>query len=208
MKMAVEEQLLFNLHVPSEPANMATRFKLKPTPIILQKLQSDQDIFKERLCPCSLDTRMEIASHIARRQLENSLLYKDIKTVSCPTVTDTPPQETQKLRNEVTRIQKLRKSTHTNKSHPVYVTFDIPSKPHSKKTCVKSDTKQKLSETEEINRITNEIIQLKKELVQNLYIFSNILVHINHCKLYIYVRYMIIICKTLVQRKVLEMVID
>jgi hypothetical protein len=69
--MAVGEQLRFNLNVPCDSDNMSTRFKLKPSPIILQKLQEDSfpcDV------PLGLDTRMELASRLARRDLEAAIL--------------------------------------------------------------------------------------------------------------------------------------
>ena len=65
----------FNLRIPPNPTNMSTRFKLRPAPVILHKIPP-----KPPPPPpppsLSLDSRMELATRLARRELETALLMK------------------------------------------------------------------------------------------------------------------------------------
>ena len=72
---ALEEQLRFNLNVPPDPANMSTRFKLRPAPVILHKLSPPAP--PPLPLALSLQTRMGLASRLARRELQTTLLMKD-----------------------------------------------------------------------------------------------------------------------------------
>ncbi|XP_019850073.1 PREDICTED: uncharacterized protein LOC109580922 [Amphimedon queenslandica] len=78
---ALEEQLRFNLSVPPDPANMSTRFKLRPAPVILHKLSPPAPVAPPPLS-LSLQARMELASRLARRELQTALLMKNATLLS------------------------------------------------------------------------------------------------------------------------------
>ena len=64
------DQMRFNLHTPADPTNMTTRFKLRPTPIVLQRVPSSIPHG-----PMPFEKRMEIASRLAQREIEKQSLY-------------------------------------------------------------------------------------------------------------------------------------
>ena len=62
------DQLRFNVHVAPDPARMATSYKMRPGPVIIEQLPTRGRHVE------SLPERMEIASKLARRQLEHIML--------------------------------------------------------------------------------------------------------------------------------------
>ncbi len=64
------EQMRFNLHTPADPSNMGTRFKLRPTPIVLERVPSSSALPHNG--PMPFDKRMAIASRLAQREIELS----------------------------------------------------------------------------------------------------------------------------------------
>lgn len=82
----VTNQLRFNVHVAPDPAKMATSFKLRPGPVIIEQLPTRGRHVE------SLPERMEIASKLARRQLEHIMLRW---ATTRDTVTTQPPGKQQ-----------------------------------------------------------------------------------------------------------------
>ena len=71
------EQMQFNLYTPANPMNMATRFKLRPAPIVLQRVSmdhGDQQAVRQPQTMMPFDQRMELASRLAQRELEKNPL--------------------------------------------------------------------------------------------------------------------------------------
>ena len=66
----------FNLRIPPNPTNMSTRFKLRPAPVILHKIPPKPPPPPPPPPSLSLDSRMELATRFARRELETALLMK------------------------------------------------------------------------------------------------------------------------------------
>ena len=81
------DQLRFNVHVAPDPAKMATSFKLRPGPVIIEQLPTRGRHVE------SLPERMEIASKLARRQLEHIMLRW--ATTRDITQTQPPPDKQQ-----------------------------------------------------------------------------------------------------------------
>ena len=71
--MAECDQLRFNVHVAPDPARLATTFKLRPGPVVIEQLprQLQPNGHLE-----SLPARMELASRLARRELEHKMLHR------------------------------------------------------------------------------------------------------------------------------------
>ena len=79
------DQLRFNVHVAPDPAKMATSFKLRPGPVIVEQLPTRGRHVE------SLPERMEIASKLARRQLEHIML----RWATTKDITQTQPPDKQ-----------------------------------------------------------------------------------------------------------------
>ena len=69
--MADSDQLRFNVHVAPDPSRMATSFKLRPGPVIIEQLPRQLET-KHHFE--SFPARMELASRLARRELEYKML--------------------------------------------------------------------------------------------------------------------------------------
>ena len=75
-----QEQLQFNLDMAPDPARLATSFKLRPSPVIIERLLEQNPASSATSSSTelnSLDARMELASRLARRDIEGSKLCTD-----------------------------------------------------------------------------------------------------------------------------------
>ena len=67
------DQMRFNLQTAPNSTNMATRFKLRPTPVVIHRIPSQHTI----PAPLTLDERMTIASRLAQREIEINSLWNN-----------------------------------------------------------------------------------------------------------------------------------
>ena len=73
-----QEQLRFNLDMAPDPVRLATSFKLRPSPVIIERLleqSSASSVTSSSTELSSLEARMELASRLARRDIESSKLH-------------------------------------------------------------------------------------------------------------------------------------
>lgn len=190
------DQLRFNPNVSPDPINMATRFKLKPTPVILHKLNKPSN--SHLSTPLSFETRMELASRLARRQLETSHespLSKASLNNQCSSSTPHPlvtKAITATIATSVTKsttntkettIGNIRPSnaaimTSSHKPHninntrqrPRSVSFKEPSKTSRRSVVMATgeDSGIEVSESEEMERVNSDVRRLREELALKL----------------------------------------
>ena len=177
--MATTEQLRFNLDVAPDPENMATRFKLRPTPVVIKKVTpSFPDDDDEPPLVLTLDARMELASRLARRNIEKAILYSN-NSVSqtpltihnpLPPVAMTTTQSSPTTTSEVS-CKRSSKPQVSFKEHAQSKSREV-----SSHLCSKGQEDSGIAtdegidtDREEIEKTMSEIRNLRKELTHQMY---------------------------------------
>ena len=198
--MATTEQLRFNLDVAPDPENMATKFKLKPTPVVIKKVppsSSGED--DEPPLSLTLDARMELASRLARRNIEKALLYSNNSFPQAPltihnpsppvtmTTTQSPPTTRSEVSCKDDAPKRSSKPQVSFKEQPQFKSREV-----SAHLCSSGPEDSGIAtdegidtDREEIEKTMSEIVNLRKELTQEMYKlqqFSHQKPHPPHCK--------------------------
>lgn len=154
---ALEEQLRFNLSVPPDPANMSTRFKLRPAPVILHKLSPPAPVAPPPPLSLSLQARMELASRLAKRELQTALLMKNATLPSNEPIVFTNVRSAPVPPPKCPPTQRNTKSNLANRQKSKF-----------KRGGVKHVT---IATTEDGPRDREEVKQLRDELTQQLHCY-------------------------------------
>ena len=187
-----QDQMRFNLQTPANPMNMATRFSLRPTPIVLQRVPSSAPSSQSTAIPNPMpfEERMKIASRLAQREIERNSLY-------CPLPCAASMTDCEKVKSDIafntdegkksTTSDQLQTSRNTrHRTSAVIAKKPSKEKPAKPATCppslCKVETKQlhmgahaELKEEvneegveSEINKTAHEIVKLRKDLTRKM----------------------------------------
>ena len=174
------DQMQFNLHTPSNPMNMATRFKLRPTPIVLQRVSPVNSPMATVAQPqCGLmpfEQRMELASRLAKREIEKKspaiTLSQDLTNKPC-SISGKGAGRWVEPSNYEPVVEKDGKETlkKTNKK------LQVPSKQNVKINETRNQQTHKRNDQKwvcpkgaesKIDSTAHEILKLRKELVRKM----------------------------------------
>ena len=161
----------FNLRIPPNPTNMSTRFKLRPAPVVLHKIPPKPPPPPPSL---SLDARMELATRLARRELETALLMKKATLPSSGSVSFHSPVKST-----------ARPSPSDNSSLPVTMTTASNLRPQLKPSKGKKYNKIHLKggvkhvtiamteegDVNDVESVGEDIKRLQNELTQQLHCY-------------------------------------
>lgn len=182
--MATTEQLRFNLDIAPDPENMATRFKLRPTPVFIKKVTPSSPVDDdEPPLVLTLDARMELASKLARRNIEKALLCSSNSFSQAPltvhnplppvamTTTQSPPTTTSEVSCKDEAPKRSSKPQVSFKEHAQF-----KSREDSSHLCSKGQEDSGIAtdegidtDREEIEKTMSEIRNLRKELTHQMY---------------------------------------
>ncbi len=174
------DQMQFNLHTPSNPMNMATRFKLRPTPIVLQRVPPVDSPTAQPHCGLMpFEQRMELASRLAKREIEKKspvcTLSQDPtnKPCSIANTSDKGAGQWVEPSNYGPTVEKDRKGTLKTANK----TPQVPSKQDVKINGTKNQQTHKRNDQKwagakgaesEIDSTAHEILKLRKDLVRKM----------------------------------------
>ena len=188
-----QDQMRFNLQTPANPMNMATRFGLRPTPIVLQRVPSSVPSSQSTAIPNPMpfEERMKIASRLAQREIERNSLY-------CPLPCAASMTDCDKVKSDIafntdegkgkksTTIDQLQTSQNTRHRTSAVIAKkplkEKPAKPVTRPPSLrKVETKQPMGAhaglkeeaneegvESEINKTAHEIVKLRKDLTRKM----------------------------------------